>query len=336
MTSLRNQVDSSSSLRRWIETFPEEDGIRYLTSNRSFGGSDVGEEAYAQQFTVGDDYINRVSAGIAHVLGAADADRSAGALEIGCGTGIFTRALVGGTDYPAYYITDMSAVFVKGTRRAVRERFPEKRVQYLVLSSEGFDAWPESSLSLVALRYVLHHVLDWREFIRHASRLLVPGGVLLMEEPCADGYLLQVMLMKSLRARLDALGCTERTRTEIDFFLSTILWYLRTGVDKSQSEDKHVFQPAQLFAAGQELGLHTRFYPNLGLDAVAAEAEPGRTYFVDEFRHNLKVNFGFGDETLELFEAEVAPLCSELQLISGSMNGPIIKGVFSFTRPGET
>jgi SAM-dependent methyltransferase len=178
----------------------------------------------------------------------------------------------------------MSAVFVKGTRRAVRERFPDKPVEYLVLSSEGFDAWPEKSLSLVALRYVLHHVLDWREFIGHASRLLVPGGVLLMEEPCADGYLLQVMLMKSLQARLDTTGCGDQTRSEIDFFISTILWYLRTGVDKSQSEDKHVFQPAQLFAAGQELGLATRFYQNLGLDAVARQAEPGGTYFVDEFR----------------------------------------------------
>lgn len=333
MTTLHNGLSGTSTVRDWLETFPDEDAIRYLTSDRSFGGSDVGEEAYAQQFTVGDDYIARVAAGIAHVLEATDADQSAGALEIGCGTGIFTRALLAGTEYPAYYITDMSTVFVKGTRRAVRERLPGKPVQYLVLSSEGFGAWPESSLSLVALRYVLHHVLDWREFIRHASRLLVPGGVLLMEEPCADGYLLQVMLMKSLRARLDALGCTEQTRTEIDYFISTILWYLRTGVDKSQSEDKHVFQPTQLFAAGQELGLTTHFYQNRGLDAVAGQAEPGGMYFVDEFRHNLRVNFGFGEETLELFEAHVAPLCSELQLISGSDNGPIIKGVFSFTRP---
>lgn len=333
MANPHHGTGSNSTLGRWLTTFPEQDEIRYLTSNRSFGGSDVGEEAYAQQFTVGDDYINRVVAGIAHVLAAADATQSAGALEIGCGTGIFTRALIAGTDYPSYYITDMSAEFVKGTRRAVREHLAEKPVHYLVLSSEGFDAWPESSLSLVALRYVLHHVLDWRAFVAHASRLLVPGGVLLMEEPCADGYLLQVMMMKSLLARLDSLECTPQTRTDIEFFISTIVWYLRTGVDKSQSEDKHVFQPTQLFALGQELGLRTRFYQNLGLDAVAGQVEPGATYFVDEFRHNLKVNFGFGQETLELFETHVAPLCSELALISGSANGPIIKGVFSFTRP---
>jgi hypothetical protein len=101
MANLHNGTDSHSALGRWLATFPEEDQIRYLTTNRSFGGSDVGEEAYAQQFTVSDEYVGQVAAGIAHVLSAADADRSAGALEIGCGTGIFTHALVAGTDYPA-------------------------------------------------------------------------------------------------------------------------------------------------------------------------------------------------------------------------------------------
>lgn len=320
-------------LARWISTFPERDGVRYLSSARSFGGTDTGEEAYAQQFTVDEEYIGRVAAGLAHVLQAADADRSHGALEIGCGTGIFTRALMTGTEYPAYYISDMSPEFVNGTRRVLAGGSADKAVHYLVLSSEEFDRWPEQTLSLVALRYVLHHVLDWREFIRHASSLLCPGGVLLLEEPCADGYLLQAMLMKSIQSRAAGLGCSELTRKEIDFFISTVFWYLRTDADKSQSEDKHLFQPAQLLRLGQDLGLRIAVYPNLGFDAVAGQQAPSPTYFVDEFRHNLKVNFGFGDETMELFEAQVAPLCADLQTVSGAANGPTIKAVFAFAKP---
>jgi SAM-dependent methyltransferase len=322
----------AESLEQWIAGFPETDGIRYLSSARSFGGTDVGEDDYAQQFTVGDDYIARLGEGIAHVLRLAEADFRHGALEIGCGTGIFTRGLITATKYAAYYISDMSPRFVEGTRRAVNRHAADKAVHYLVLSSEAFNVWPEQSLSLIALRYVLHHVLDWQEFIRHASRLLVPGGVLVIEEPCTDGYLLQVMLMKTLQAKLDQLTCSEQTRSEIDFFISTILWYLRTDVDKSDSEDKHLFQPTQLFALGQELGLRTRLYQNLGFDTVAAQQGPSRTYFEDEFRHNLKVNFGFGDETMELFETHLLPSCGLLQTVSGATNGPIVKGVFTFTK----
>jgi SAM-dependent methyltransferase len=328
-----NRYPSVEALDQWIAGFPETDGIHHLSSARSFGGTDAGEEDYAQQFAVADEYIERLANGIAYVLRLADADSSHGALEIGCGTGIFTRGLVKATTYPAYYISDMSPRFVEGTRFALDGHSPNKPVQYLVLSSEAFDLWPEGSLSLIALRYVLHHVLDWQQFIRHASRLLVPGGMLVIEEPCTDGYLLQAMLMKALQASVNPGACSEQTRAEIDFFISTILWYLRTDVDKSDSEDKHLFQPTQLFALGQELGLRTRAYQNLGFDTVAGGQQPSRTYFEDEFRHNLKVNFGFGDETMKLFETHLVPVCAPLQSVAGASNGPFIKGVFTFSKP---
>jgi SAM-dependent methyltransferase len=324
--------NTTDTLAAWLQGFREESGLRYLSSARSFGKDAAGEEAYASQFSVDADYLRRVGSGIRHVLSTAASDCGHGALEIGCGTGIFTAALLASTDYPRYYISDMSPAFVNRTRSLVSDTAAAKRVEYLVLSSEAFDAWPEGTLSLVALRYVLHHVLDWRAFIAHAARLLVPGGVLLLEEPCADGYLLQAMLMKSLRNRVDDLGCSDDTRKQIDFFISTIFWYLQTDADKTASEDKHVFQPASLLALGDEVGLRGRFHQNLGFDGIGPGQVPSSTYFVDEFRHNLKVNFGVNPETLELFETQIVPLCEPLQLVSGATNGPVIKGVFSFTK----
>ncbi len=328
-----NTSETLGRLAEWLHGFPQHDGIRYLSSARSFGHSDAGEEEYAKQFSVDGDYLRCVGSGIAYVLSAAEADSKHGALEIGCGTGIFSHALVAATTYPRYYISDMSPAFVKRTRALLAKSRPAGAVDYLVLSSEAFDSWPQGTLSLVALRYVLHHVLDWRAFIAHASALLVPGGVLVFEEPCADGYLLQAILMQSLRKRLQDFDCSDAVRKEIDFFISTIFWYLRTDVDKTNSEDKHLFQPTNVVGLAQDVGLRSRFYPNVGFEAVAEGQPPRATYFVDEFRHNLKVNFGFSAETLAVFETHVAPVCDELQTISGAANGPIIKGLFVFSKP---
>jgi SAM-dependent methyltransferase len=332
LRAIEGDRDGDAKLQEWLGSFAEHDQIRYLTSAKSFGGEATGEEEYAKQFSVDRAYVDRVARGVAFVLAAAAAHGRGGALEIGCGTGIFTRALLAGTNYRRYYISDMSPAFVGRTRAAAQLESTGKAVEYLVLSSEGFDDWPDETLSLVALRYVLHHVLDWRAFIAHAGRLLLPGGALIFEEPCADGYLLQAMMMKCLRNNVAAAGYSDQAAREIDFFISTISWYLRTGVDKTLSEDKHLFQPSLLFAAADEAGLRARFYPNVGFDSVAEPQGPSATYFVDEFRHNLRVNFGVSRETLELFEAHVAPLCADLQLVSGAENGPTVKGVFTLTK----
>ena len=322
----------SSALEEWLARFPESDGVREISQPRTFGGSG-GEDEYAKQFVVDGAYERSLAVGLDRVLRAAGADAGGPALELGCGTGIFTRALVEGTRYPGYYVSDMSAEFLKLTRDTI----PKRRaggVDYVVLATEEINRWPKRSLSLVALRYVLHHVLDWEAFLSAAASLLRPGGVLTFEEPCADGFLLQAQMVNTARKQpgvADTLG--PQVHKDLDLFLGMTFWYLRTGVDKHLSEDKHVFSVSRLSGVCRDLGLETTFYPNMGYEMLETASQPAPSYFLDEFRHNFKVNFGFGDETMAFFEERVAPACAELADISGAVNGPCVKGVFVCKQP---
>ncbi|HVS43810.1 MAG TPA: class I SAM-dependent methyltransferase [Candidatus Dormibacteraeota bacterium] len=325
-------VRSPQGLTRWLSRRPGDDGIRELSAPHSFGGDEAGEAAYADQFSVDDAYIDSVSRGLRRVLDDLHADRSGAALELGCGTGIFSRSLVRTGLYPVYVLTDMSPRFLRLTRDHLAAQ-NGAAVEYVVLSTEDIRRWPRRSLSLIALRYVLHHVLDWRGFLDTAARRLRPGGVLTFEEPCSDGYLLQMMLVDVLRRLPEVAESGEQVRRDLDFFVSTTKWYLSTGVDKAPSEDKHVFRVSEVVDVCRRAGLAVRFYPNLGYDALATRDEPVRTYFVDEFRHNLRVNFGFGEETMAMFERHLAPVCAGIADLSGLTMGPYVKGVFACRRP---
>ena len=97
------------------------------------------------------------------------ADHSAPALEIGAGTGIFSRPLVRRPS-TAYFVTDTSPYFLRVTRSSILER--QRQAVYVVLSGDELHRWPAGTVSLVALRYTLHHVLEWERFVhsRAAAR----------------------------------------------------------------------------------------------------------------------------------------------------------------------
>src|ERR1700730_1046055 len=162
----------------------------------------------------------------------------------------------------------MSAEFLKLTGNTI----PKGRtggVDYVVLATEEINRWPKRSLSLVALRYVLHHVLDWEAFLGAAASLLRPGGVLTFEEPCADGFLLQAQMVNTARKQpgvADTLG--PQVHKDLDLFLGMTFWYLRTGVDKHLSVDKDLLSVSMVDGLGRHPGLENTLYPNMGYEML--------------------------------------------------------------------
>jgi SAM-dependent methyltransferase len=307
-----------------------DDGVLLLTSDRAFGhGEDgAGEAAYAEQFVVDTEYESALGDGLGRVLDEVRADRRRPALEIGCGTGILTRPLVRRGDYPTYVVTDASLAFVRHVRGSVGTTGSD--VRYVVVDGGATDRLPARSFSLVAVRYVLHHILDWEAFLTSAAALLAPGGVLLLEEPVADGFLLQMMLANQLKAAGDLPAEVEK---ELDDFVGLTTWYLRRGVDKTLSEDKHLFALDEMRRWATTQGLETHVWRNLGLEELGGEARPRADYFAREFRHNLAVNFGFSEATLAAFDERVAPALEQLELVGGHDLGPTVKAVFAFRLP---
>ena len=264
------------------------------------------------------------------------ADRASPALEIGAGTGILSRPLVAHTDYPAYFVTDTSPDFLRLTRSTIMAPSADKRIEYVVLSGDELDRWPARSFSLVVLRYTLHHVLDWQRFVHVASGLLVPGGMLALEEPCADGFLLQAALADVLRHSSGARRKMSRSvRRDLEFMVGTTYFYADAAADKSTAEDKHLFPAFRLLEVCREAGLVPRLYPNQGIDGGLASPNTGHGSFAVDFRHNLAVNFGFGQDTLEFFDRYLAETCERLAHLDPSGGGPIVRAVLVAEKPRE-
>ena len=327
-----HNANGTGDLARWLGSLPTNEGIYIASAPTHFGGTASGEEDYAAQFARDERLEAEINGGLRRAL--ATADVSGPAVEIGAGTGILTRPLLAATAYPCYFITDTSTEFLKRTRESLNGLGARRQVEYIVLGGEQVDLFPVGSLSLIALRYVLHHILEWERFIHASARALLPGGVLMFEEPIADGLVLQAALADALRHSPElASRKSASVRRELEIFARTTFFYASTDVDKSSAEDKHVFPAPRLLQVCQEAGLEPNLYPNQGFDAVLDPSKPGPDYFRVEFRHNLAVNFGFGADTLKMFDRHLAPVCEDLSVIDPRRAGPVVKAVVIARKP---
>ncbi|SIS65216.1 Methyltransferase domain-containing protein [Roseivivax lentus] len=121
-----------------------------------------------------DHYMGRWSRMVAtRFLDWLDPPRSADWLEIGCGTGALTAAILQGRDPNAILATDPSEDFITHARAAIadpRARFETATAQKLPAENESVD--------IVTSALVLNFVPDRRAGLVEMQRVLRPGGVL--------------------------------------------------------------------------------------------------------------------------------------------------------------
>lgn len=158
----------------WREN--QREGIDDLNHNHPFDESYFKTEAYARvSFEKYSQYwwSNRFYA----LLARRHAPRQGRALEVGCGLGHLLSWL---TDRYQVYGTDINAWALQQAQRNVPQG------SFALASAEDLGAFPAGSFQIVIAKHVVEHLHQPRQALSEMSRVLAPGGVLLLATPNLD------------------------------------------------------------------------------------------------------------------------------------------------------
>uniref|UniRef100_Q02BE5 Methyltransferase type 12 n=1 Tax=Solibacter usitatus (strain Ellin6076) TaxID=234267 RepID=Q02BE5_SOLUE len=321
-----------TKLTALLGRFRIQDGVYSISESRSFQHP---EEAYDQQYGSNDirlDSLREEGAKLFNFFEAYGFRDCGPVLEIGCGTGRLSIPLAVSGRLEELLLTDASRAFCAITSRKLTSlKAPLPRVSMAVLLTEDLDRLPQKAFSAVLLRSVLHHVADIPAFFGAVSRILAPGGLLIFEEPCHEGYLLMgaitQLIPDALRGRGISLSSVQSDR--IRFFVSTMQFYARRDIDKSLAEDKHLFRPDELMSLSHRHHMELQFFPNRSLDNIDKRTEClPNTYFETFYLDYLKYCMSWDEELLKLFSEEVRPYFEYFSCLAGNNALPYTYGTF--------
>lgn len=201
---------------------------------------------------------------------------------------------------------------------------------------EELGRLPIGQLSLIALRSTLHHVLDTDEFIRSAARALAPGGALVFQEPCSEGYILMGAMIQFLTPLAEAGGVplTPAQRFTVDQFSGSMKHYARRDIDKSTSEDKHLFRVDEIMRTGAACGLDVQFLANTTFEQQTLSPLPPPDRFARFFRNYARYCMSWDEAMLGLFDRFLSPYMEVVETASLGGGGPYMHGVFVCRKTG--
>ncbi len=257
-----------------LSAYPSDGNIHLISPPQQFEG---GEEAYdAHIGGANNPDLLRPGRG-AWQLVARHAGRDVTSwLEIGAGGGTCTLGLIAATPGMHALVTDTSPQFLRIIQgKLAAAGLAAGKIAYATLAFEHVDRLPAESFDAIVIASALHHIWDWRAALAAAVRVLRPGGVLALQEPCREGNLMMGMLLDVVvsplwpeTVRLDPADI-ERIRNCRD----SIYYLANTSIPKV-GEDKHSFLPSELMQAAADAGFsRSFFYSNFHFQDLAG-ADP--------------------------------------------------------------
>jgi ubiquinone/menaquinone biosynthesis C-methylase UbiE len=247
-----------------LSRFEYQDGVHFISPPQAFDG---GEEQYDQNIggALGADLL-RGGRGAWQLASHHGRSRIATVLEIGAGGGTCTLGLVAAApERTRFLVTDTSPRFLRMVAGKLGGAgLGQGRVQFATLAGEDLAQMPPASVDLIVIASALHHVDDWRQFLRDAVRTLTADGLLVIQEPCREGNLMMAMALDvalsplwPVQARLapEDSNRIQRCRDSIFFLANSHI--------RKVGEDKHSFLASELAAAGSAAGFaQSHFYSN--------------------------------------------------------------------------
>lgn len=338
-TEVKKSTTRQNQFREFITSFPEKDGMVYLSDERFFQHNEDDYDTQYDNSKQSDD----LGIGVIKLLRASGCTFGKPAIEVGCGTGIVSRGLLSRKRFKLVVVSDPSPKFVSISKRKLSD-LPDldHRACFAIFRAEDLNKVPSESLSAIVMRSVLHHILDIEKFLTDAVNSLTSGGCLVVEEPCMEGYVMMgaiaqfiPVVMKSLSQDLD-----EEQSRQVQLFVDTMKFYSDQTLDKSTCEDKHVFRVDELMKQAETLGMTLSFYPNLSfasfksvktaeeLDALRKTPSSFSQFFISYVKYCMQ----FSNELVDKLQAHFVPYLSMLDELSAKGNSPYTTGVFVFKK----
>jgi ubiquinone/menaquinone biosynthesis C-methylase UbiE len=312
--------------REPLAQFPLRDGVREISPPQRFDG---GEEAY-------DDTAGGGQKGdlLASGLGAWRLAQHYARrplqhwLEIGAGGGACTLGLVAAAPARTKIITDTSPAFLAMIRRKLAALgVSGEGCVYATLDGDHLDRLPPKSLDAIYVASAVHHVGDWRGFFRAAAGVLAPGGVLVIQEPFREGFLLMNMALEIVLAAewagemcADDLARITRCR-DATYFLSD------TTLEKI-GEDKHTFLIDDMAAACDAAGFVRHvFHRNAHFENFGHQEELRLNTpctFAGYLLAFLGIHHRVSEPGLEVLRRRLAPILQPIERLFVQGDGPAL------------
>jgi SAM-dependent methyltransferase len=245
-----------------LSAYPNPDGVHLISSPQHFEG---GEETYDEH--IGGAYredLLRSGRGAWQIIKRHATRPIRTMLEMGAGGGTCSLGLVAVAPGVQIVITDTSPAFLRMIRRKIDAAgLPARATTFATLAGEDLARLPADSLDAIVIASALHHVGDWRGFLRDAAVRLRPGGVLVIQEPCREGNLMMGMALDVVLSPLLPKDALEIADLERIARCRDSIYLLANSAVVKHGEDKHSFLITELIAGADAAGFSkSHFYSN--------------------------------------------------------------------------
>lgn len=242
------------------QTVPIRAGVLNFVGGRA--GTKLDAEEYDEIHRIDDTRVDRKLAAMQVHAGDRWPVTLGSVLEVGCGTGLFSRAMLEQGLAKDAVLTDVSLAMLSVCREGLERRGLLGRAPVTFATYSGTEnAFRDAVFDTCAGTSVLHHILDVRAFLVEVFRVLKPGGRAFFMEPNLRFHRALMQTLADVLAQLHARGeGFSHDRQKLQNVLAEARRVILHQGDLNflaSLEDKHMFEAETFERMGLELGFAT-------------------------------------------------------------------------------
>jgi ubiquinone/menaquinone biosynthesis C-methylase UbiE len=318
-----------------LSVFVQSEGVHIISPPRHFAG---GEEAYDEHIggSLREDAL-RCGRGAWQLVAHYAVRPIRTLLEIGSGGGTCSLGLVATALGVETLITDTSPTFLRMVRRKLGSAgISMEATHFATLAGEDLALLPDGCVDAMVVASALHHVGDWRAFLRSSARMLRPGGVLVIQEPCREGNLMMGMALDVVLSPLWPPELLQPQDMDRIAGCRDSIYFLADSTQEKIGEDKHSFLVTDLIAAADAAGfVGTAFYSNSHFHDLADSDfsnRQGRSSFIEYLASFLEAHHRVSPAGMQTLRQHLFPLLQRIDARFRAGDGAPLLGCMVFRR----